>query len=648
MTKRDKYKYLENTHDDSVIEFYKNETKETHHYLKNNKNKDLRNDIDSCIYYGYKDIPKIINKYIFWRDYIESEKSYILISKKGNEKEKIIIKSKTAIIKYIPSPLGNYIIYFTDNNGDEVYQPHIIDSTGKKINDDILNDVDIEILLWSNDENFFYYKKKIYLIGDKNDPSSYKYDIYIHKIEEDKTKDKRLIRKNTINDNFFKKPFIYMDISKDSRWLSIRLDDDKGNISLLVKDNKKNITHTIYSNINYIHASVIKNGKIYLYENKDNEFGYITVIDFTNIENKIYKSKILINPKKYLLDFFYCTKDYIYCLYIKNVSNYIKIYDYEGKFIRNLKFREKGNIFKIESYKYSNDIYIQFSSFTMPYSNYKYSFDNDKLELKYTPKVEDHFNYKNYSLKYEYAISKDGTKIPMFIIFNRKNKLKNISPAILYGYGSFGISQIPKYVPYILPFLNDGGIYIHSIIRGGEEFGDKWHTSAKGAKNKKKSFEDFIACSEYLIKKGYTDKNNLAIYGVSAGGLLVAASMIMRPDLYKCVISEMPIIDMVHLNRYIDEYGDPSKDKDLNNILKWDPLNNIIKKVSYPDILILGAENDSRAEIPHALKFTAKLKDYSYGKTLLYIKNNSGHSWNSVDKYYLIYDFLYKELLIKR
>ena len=138
------YKYLENMQDVPSIKFYKTETEKTYYYLKDREDKNLKYDLEKCLYYGYKDIPKIANKYIFWRDYIESEKAYILISKNSNEKEKIILRSKIPIIKYIPSPSGKYIIYFTDDNGDEMYQVKIIDSTGKKINDDILSDINCE------------------------------------------------------------------------------------------------------------------------------------------------------------------------------------------------------------------------------------------------------------------------------------------------------------------------------------------------------------------------------------------------------------------------------------------------------------------------------------------------------------------------
>lgn len=642
---KDRYKYLENIDNKNVNDFARSETKKTFEYLKSLKDKKLQSEINNAMYYNYKELPRVSDKYIYWRSYLESEKFYTLLSKKNKEKEKIILREKIAIIEYIPSPFGKYIIYLTDKNGNEIYQAHIITSNGEKIKDFISNIY--SILLWNNDEKSFYYQKKTYVNGNISEHSSYKYDIYIHKIGELQTKDKKLFNSNDINKRFLKKIFIRMNISEDSRWLSIRCDSDQNNISLLIKDSKKNITHIIYENVDYIHTAIIKNNKVYLYENRDNEFGCIRVMDLVDVENNNYKSRILIKPKKYLLDFFYCTKDYIYCIYLKNVSNYIKIFNYQGKFVRNLKFPEKGNISRIESTQYNNDIYIQFSSFTIPYSNYKYSFNRDKLELKYIPKIKKQFNHKNYSLKYEIVISRDGTKIPIFIVFNKKTKLNKINPILLYGYGAFGLSQIPVYTPYLLPFLNNGGIYVHAITRGGEEFGDKWHSSVKGAKNKMKTFEDFIACSEYLIAHNYTDKKHLAIHGISAGGLLVAVSMIMRPDLYKCVISNMPIIDMININKYTDEYGNPKKEEDLKYILQWDPLYNIVKKMKYPNILILAAKNDTRAGIYHALKFASKLHDYSTGKTLLYIKNDAGHVWNSIDKYYMIYDFLYKELGMK-
>ena len=334
--------------------------------------------------------------------------------------------------------------------------------------------------------------------------------------------------------------------------------------------------------------------------------------------------------------------------------HFIKIYDFNGKFIRNIVFKTKGTI-RIQGYSKNNNIYILFQSFTTPYTIYKYLFKKDKLIKQYQSKIKREFNQKNYKLEYKLIKSKDNTKIPAFIVYNKKNMLDKPSPAYLYTYGGFGISEYPFYKSNILPFLNKGGIYIVANIRGGGEFGNKWYYSAKGAKNKIKSIEDFTSVSKYLIDRKYTDNNNLFINGISNGGFIISSAMTMMPNLYKGAIAEVPIVDFLIYKKYgigsllVDEYGDPDKKEDLKYILKWSPYQKIKKNVQYPDLLITGAVYDTRVGIGQSLKFAKKMQDYSLGKTFLYVYEDTGHSGENnidydIDNNTMIFSFIYKTL----
>ena len=305
--------------------------------------------------------------------------------------------------------------------------------------------------------------------------------------------------------------------------------------------------------------------------------------------------------------------------------------------------------------KDNNDAYIYFQSITFPHTIYKYIFDKDKLEKIYQSKVKKEFSSENYKLEYKLVKSKDGTKIPLTIVYNKNNKLDKPSPTLLYGYGGFGISSLPYYRPETLSFINNGGIYVIANIRGGIEFGRDWYYQTKGAKNKIKPIEDFISISEYLIDNKYTNNKQLFINGTSHGGFIVSTAMVMRPSLYKAVIAEVPIVDFLIYKKYgsgsllIDEYGDPDNKEELKYILNWSPYQNIKKGIKYPDILITGATNDTRVGLAQPLKFAKKMQDYSLGKTYLYIEENTGHMGNldidsQIEKNTLIFSFIYKEL----
>ncbi len=650
---KDKYKYLEKINNKEVIDFYKSENKKTLLYLKDNNYKSVREEISRALLISWRTTPNIKENYKFWIEYSYKDKYSKLYSQYKDNKPKMIIdfnKLKNEIIyEYNSSKSGEFVVYLTEKQGLETYYYHLINSDGKKIKDNVDNIC--TFLCWDKDIGF-YYIKKIYLNGDIRDYSSYSYEIFYHKIGENCKKDKKFLP--STEKEFDNKAFIDMSLSDDSKY-SILISnsyDDQINF-FIIKDNIKNEIIKKYIYKDYSLDGRIYNDNVYIYTNKDSEYAQIQKISIKDIKKGL-EPEIFIKEEKFLLDTYCFSKDYIYCVYLKDVAHFIRIYDYKGNFVRDINFDIKGTVY-LSSDTNSNDIYIFFESFTYPHTIYKYLFEKDKLETIYQSKVKKEFNPENYKLEYKLIKSKDGTKVPAFIIYNKNNNLDTSSPTLLYGYGGFGFSTYPHYNPQMLPFLNNGGIYVIANIRGGKEFGKNWYYQAKGAKNKIKSIEDFISISEYLIDKGYTDNSKLFINGVSNGGFIVSAAMVMRPDLYKGVISEVPLVDFLIYKKYgigsllVDEYGDPDNKEDLKYILKWSPYQNIKKGIKYPDILITGAVNDTRVGLAQPLKFTKKMQDYSKGKTHLYVEEEAGHFGyadieNKTEKNALIFNFIYKNI----
>lgn len=645
---KDKYKYLEKINDKSVIDFYENENKRTLSYLKSKNYKLIKKSISKALCISWRTIPVIKGKYKFWIEYSYKDKYSKLYSQYKENQPKMILDfnllNNEEFYKYNPSESGELIVVLTDKQGLETYYYNLINANGEKIKDSIDNIC--EFLCWDRDSGF-YYIKKIYIDGDIRDYSSYKYEIYYHKIGDIQSKDKKFLNSDEIE--FDNDPFISLEISKDNKYIIVQTSNYYDKFIII----KNNISGKILKVYRYkdcnMYAEII-NDKLLIYTNEKNEFGEIIEVDMKDIEKNL-EEKVLIKPKHYLLDDYIFTKDYIYCVYLKDVAHFIKIYDYKGNFIRNIKFNIKGTISLTCDY-IDNNVYIYFSSFTFPHTIYKYIFDKDKLEEIYQSKVKKEFSPENYNLEYKLVRSKDGTEIPFTMVYNKNNKLDKPSPALLYGYGGFGISNLPYYRPEILPFINNGGIYIAANIRGGKEFGRSWYYSAKGAKNKIKTIQDFISISEYLIENKYTNNNKLFINGMSHGGFIVSAAMFMRPDLYKGVIAEVPIVDFLIYKKYgsgsllVNEYGDPDNKEDLKYILNWSPYQNLKKGIRYPDILITGATNDTRVGLAQPLKFAKKMQDYSLGKTYLYIDTDSGHMGNldidfQIEKNTLIFSFIY-------
>ncbi len=652
---KDKYRYLEKINNKEVIDFYKGENKKILLDLKDKNYELIKKDISRSSLISWKTTPTIKESYKFWKEFSYKDQYPKLYSQYKDNKPKMIMDfnelKDEVIYESIPSKSGEFVVYLTEKKGLEIYYYHLINNEGERIKDN-LNNI-YAFLCWDKDDAF-YYIKKIYLSGDIRDYSSYSYEIFYHKIGDNCKKDKKFL--NDKEKEFDNKSFIGMFLSDDAKYsILMNNNDDKINF-FIIKDNIENKIIKKYIYTDYSLYGRIKNDDLYIYTNKDSEYGEIQKISIKDIKKGL-EPKILIKEENFLLDSYYFSKDYIYCVYLKDVSHFIKIYDYYGNFIRNINFDVKGIVNSSISEK-SNDIYIYFQSFTYPHTIYKYIFTEDKLIQIYQSKVKKEFAHENYKLEYKLIKSKDGTKIPAFIVYNKNNKLDKPSPTYLYGYGGFGLSEYPYYEPKILPFLNNGGIYVLAVIRGGEEFGKNWYYQAKGAKNKIKSIEDFISISKYLIDKKYTDNSKLFITGISNGGFIASAAMVMKPNFYKGVIAEVPIVDFLIYKKYgigsllTDEYGDPDNKDDLKYILKWSPYQNIKKDTKYPDILITGAVNDTRVGLAQPLKFAKKMQDYSLGKTYLYVEEETGHYGytdikSQIEKNTLIFSFIYKELNIE-
>ncbi len=239
---------------------------------------------------------------------------------------------------------------------------------------------------------------------------------------------------------------------------------------------------------------------------------------------------------------------------------------------------------------------------------------------------------EDYETEQIFYASKDGTKIPMFLVYKRGIKLNGKNPTMLYGYGGFNISLTPSFSIDRLLWLEQGGIYAQVNLRGGGEFGDEWHEA--GTKlNKQNVFDDFIAAAEYLIAEKYTSPSLLAISGRSNGGLLVGATMIQRPDLMKVAFPGVGVMDMLRYHKFTigyywaDDYGTSDDSIQFSNLISYSPLHTLNEGDCYPSTLIVTADHDDRVFPAHSFKFAARLQEVqSCNKpVLIRIDKNAGH-----------------------
>ena len=304
--------------------------------------------------------------------------------------------------------------------------------------------------------------------------------------------------------------------------------------------------------------------------------------------------------------------------------------DENGKWVKKqVKMEFGGTLNVFNTNEKSDDYFITYQSFLTPDSLYMVSAKDGKIaKLKSAPSF---FNAEPYKAQQYEAVSADGTKIPYFIIMRKDTKFNGNNPTLLYGYGGFRIPMRPRYSAAVGNcWLGEGGVYVLANIRGGGEFGPAWHQAAL-LKNRRKAFEDFIAVSEDLIKRKITSPEKLAIQGGSNGGLLVGAVFVMRPDLFKAVICQVPLLDMKRYNKllagasWMAEYGNPDEPEMWEYIKTYSPYQNVKKDVKYPLVFFTTSTKDDRVHPGHARKMVAKMKDM--GHDVLYYENiEGGHS----------------------
>ena len=322
--------------------------------------------------------------------------------------------------------------------------------------------------------------------------------------------------------------------------------------------------------------------------------------------------------------------------YLKDVTTQITICDYQGKFLGNVQLPGLGNASGFGGEKEDKMAFFTYSSFNFPPTIYQYDVLKNQSKVFQKPTLA--FKPSDYTVSQQFYPSKDGTQIPMFIVSKKGLVLNAKNPTILYGYGGFNISSMPTFSASLIPWLEKGGVYVVANLRGGSEYGEKWHEA--GMKLKKQNvFDDFIAAAEFLIAKKYTSPKYLAASGRSNGGLLVGAVINQRPDLFGVALPGVGVMDMLRFQKFtigwnwIADYGSSDQPDEFKVLRSYSPLHNIQSK-KYPATLVYTADHDDRVVPAHSFKYAATLQkmNTSDKPILIRIDTNSGHGSSNTAK----------------
>ncbi|WP_308644373.1 prolyl oligopeptidase family serine peptidase [Oceanotoga sp.] len=624
---KDPYRWMENE-DDPDLKIWINQQNEiVKDYMKKIPYKEeIKQKIKNINKYTkYMPTTKIGTKIVYRQNENLQNQDIIKMYDETTDEEKILIDCNDLSIDgtttaYITSKSkdNKYITYNISESGSDWQKIKIKNiETNEELKDEI-NWVKFGIISWYKDGFYYTGYEKQNKLSSKNESMK----IYYHKLNTSQENDEIIYQ-----DSENPERFVLAMVTHDEKYLMIiTTTGTYGEEIKIKKINSEEKEKLLFEGFDYEYQYI---------GNIENELLFITNKDAPNnkiikINPETLKEKDFIKESNSKLEYITKTKDKFYINYLEDVQSKLIQFDINGKFEKTIPLPDKGIIFDLIGNQTTTKIYYIFSSLTYPETIMSYDSKTGKTEIFKKPDTS--FNSEDYITEQIFYNSKDNTSIPMFIVRHKNTQLNSNNPTILYAYGGFDISVMPVFNPYKIPLLEMGGIYAIANIRGGGEYGQKWHKA--GMMHKKQNvFDDFIAAAEYLIQKKYTSKEKLAIEGRSNGGLLIGAVINQRPDLFRVAFPTVGVMDMLRFHKFTIgwgwkvEYGCAEDDKEqFNTIYKYSPLHNI-KQTQYPAIMVRTADHDDRVVPAHSFKYTATLQEISQSKNpiLIRIDTKSGH-----------------------
>ena len=517
---------------------------------------------------------------------------------------------------------GNLVAYSISEGGSDWNKIIIIDALTKKVIDETIIDVKFSGASWKGDQGFFYSsydKPKGSELSAKTDT----HKVYFHQLGTKQSADQLII-----GGDDFKRRYMGIGVSDDERFEILNASEATNGNELYIKD-LQNKTDFLPIQKGYeFNTDFVDSKGDFIYAMTDKNAPNMRLVKF-DIKNPSVWIDVIPETENVLS--VSTGGGFIFAKYMKDAVTSVKQFNYEGQLIRTIALPGVGTAGGFSGKEKEKELYFSFTNYITPPTIYKFNADSGKSEVYQKPKVK--FNPENFVSEQVFYTSKDGTKIPMMINYKKGLKLNGKNPTILYSYGGFNVSLQPAFSVVNAVWMENGGIYAVPNIRGGGEYGKKWHDA--GTKMQKKNvFDDFIAAGEFLQKNKYTSPKFMALSGRSNGGLLVGATMTIRPDLAKVAFPGVGVLDMLRYNKFTAgagwsyDYGTAEDSKEMFDYLKsYSPVHQVKKGVCYPSTMIITSDHDDRVVPAHSFKFGAELQEkQSCGNPVLVrIETNAGH-----------------------
>lgn len=628
----DPYRWLEDDRSGETAGWVKAQNLVTFGYLNAIPyRKDIRDRLEKIINYEKFTSPTNEGGYTYFRRNDGLQNQFVVYRQKGDSPPEVFLDPNifsadgtTSLDAMDFTDDGSLLAYSISEGGSDWRKVIVLNTVNRTVMGDTLKDVKFSGLSWQGNEGFYYSsydKPKGSVLSAKTD----QHKLYFHKLGTPQSADRVVFGSDKV------RRYVNGGVTEDGRYLVVTAAVSTTGNELYIKDLTKPDSKlaTVVGNFDNNNFIIDNDGStLFIFTNLNAQNNRIVTVNADNpgVENWkdfIPETENVLEPAT--------GSGYIFAHYMIDAISKVKQYDKKGNLTRVIELPGIGTASGFNSKMTDKEVFFTFTNTTTPSTIYKLDPETGKSSVYKKPAVA--FNGNDYESIQIFYNSKDGTRIPMIITCKKGTRLDGKNPAILYGYGGFNISETPYFSPINALWMEMGGVYATANIRGGGEYGEKWHLA--GTKlNKQNVFDDFIAAGEYLIEKKYTSSGYLAILGGSNGGLLVGAVMTQRPDLMKVALPLVGVLDMLRYHTFTAgagwayDYGTSEESSEMFEYLyKYSPVQNVRENTKYPATLILTGDHDDRVVPAHSFKFAAELQAKQAGSApvLIRIETKAGH-----------------------
>jgi prolyl oligopeptidase len=660
----DPYRWLEDENSPATHEWVEAENKVTFAYLEKIPfRQQVKERLEKLYNYPKYSAPFKRGEYFFFSKNEGLQNQSVLYRQKGLDgKPEVVLdpnnfsKDGTSrLTSFSLSKDGTFAAYGISRGGSDWQELYVMDMASLKRLPDSLRWIKFSGAAWRG-HGFYYSRYPAPEKGKELTTKNVFQSVYYHRVGTPQSSDALVYE-----DKAHPERFCFVSTTEDERFAILEVSDEstgkKGNALFFRDESKAEKTfRPIVSEIGDNSYSVVNSigDKLLIRTDSNAPNGKVLLFDPRRPDEKDWQEILPERPEP--LQRVGTAGGKLFATYLKDVSTRAYVYSFEGKLENEIELPGLGIAGGFGGQKDQTFVFYTFTSFTFPPTIYRYDIAAQTSTLFRAPEIPE-FTPADYETKQVFYRSKDGTRVPMFIVHKKGLVLDGKNPTLLFGYGGFNITTSPSFNALRLALLEQGFVYASANMRGGGEYGQKWHEA--GTKlNKQNVFDDFIAAAEYLIVNKYTSPERLAIQGASNGGLLVGAVMNQRPELFKVAIPQVGVMDMLRFHKFtigsnwISDYGSSDNEEQFKALYRYSPLHNIREGVKYPATLVTTADHDDRVVPAHSFKYIATLqeKNGSDEPILIRIETRAGHGGSSTTKAIEqtadIYSFIFQNLSV--